>query len=167
MVVEGRKGKTIPRAYREFLVDTYDDMQGAIADMENLQFHHAPHETEEWKCYNRMCQWVDEFYERIEWYDDVKEKGASGAYRIREETKESLRVVQPHDKRDEGVGESAWREPDEPDFGHGEEGYDDSQDPNSRENLEYRERQRGYTDQSRTDDGERRRDSGGSFPIRD
>ncbi len=66
------------KSYRTFLRDLGSELLDAIGVAENLEWHHLPLDTEEWKCYNRLCTWITEIADRLIWYDDVKTNAKTG-----------------------------------------------------------------------------------------
>ena len=69
LVVEGRKGI---KDYKSFLSDLQDELFMAVANCENVNWHHALSYTPEWKHYMRLLTWLDEVNERVGWYNDHK-----------------------------------------------------------------------------------------------
>ena len=72
MVVDGRKGKL--RNYRRFLVNLEQELAECLREAENSNWHHSAQEGVHWFHYTRLCTWLDEVHDRMEWYDAVKAK---------------------------------------------------------------------------------------------
>ena len=60
------------KTYRRYLKGLRDELVEAIAECENMGFHHMAADTPEWKHFNRICGWAAELHERCEWYDNTQ-----------------------------------------------------------------------------------------------
>ena len=58
--------------YRRFLQGLRDELAEAIADAENLEWHHMGEATPGWRHYQRLVTWQVEVEERMDHYDDIK-----------------------------------------------------------------------------------------------
>ena len=99
--------------YRRFLIDLYEQLQEALREAEDVQWHHLPTGTPEWAHYNRIYTWLDEVGARLEHY--VKVKASSNAKRWRadiESPKAIDGMVQQHRYRSLDVGRSGNSQPD-------------------------------------------------------
>ena len=56
----GKERERGVRPYAVFLKDLHEELQQAVADLENLGFHHSRPETSEFQHYLRVCTWADE-----------------------------------------------------------------------------------------------------------
>ncbi len=64
------------RSYRRFLLAFSDELQMAIAEAENLEWHHEPAQSAEWQHYNRLVTWETEITERMVFYAAAKARSA-------------------------------------------------------------------------------------------
>ena len=62
--------------YRRFLMVLQSDLQTAISEAENMQWHHLPAEAPEYGHYLRLLTWEREVNERGIHYDAVKVKSS-------------------------------------------------------------------------------------------
>ena len=74
-----RRGRGI-RPYGVFLRSLLDELQHALSELENLEFHHAGHSSPMFQHYLRVATWCDEVGLRMYNYDNAKRR--SGARRL-------------------------------------------------------------------------------------
>ena len=67
------------KSYRRFLTDLEVQLQSAIADLENLGFHHHAEGSPEFVHYLRCTTWLIEVNDRLVWYYDHKTASSSRA----------------------------------------------------------------------------------------
>ena len=56
--------------YERWLKKTYEEVQEAIRQAENEEWHHLPAESVENVIYTALAHWVEILSERVKWYDD-------------------------------------------------------------------------------------------------
>ena len=56
--------------YRVFLMELHDGLVAAMAECENLEWHHLPNDTPEFVHYLQLVKWATEVMVRKEWYDN-------------------------------------------------------------------------------------------------
>ena len=64
------------RPYGVFLRSLLDELETAVAELENLEFHHAPLGSAEFQHYLRVWTWCDEVTARMERFGNTKKQKA-------------------------------------------------------------------------------------------
>ena len=62
--------------YRRFLLELQEELQSAIGEAENSEWHHQEQWTTQWQHYNRLCTWQSEVTERMVSYAAAKTRSA-------------------------------------------------------------------------------------------
>ena len=60
--------------YRRFLEKLHGELQEALAEVENLEFHHMEPGTTGATHYTRLATWLESIEERIVWYESTTGK---------------------------------------------------------------------------------------------
>ena len=87
------------RPYGVFLRQLLDELQSALAELENLEFHHEAEGSAEFQHYLRVATWTDEVTERVRHYDSAKVRKAWKAIQ-QQPPAESRQVDGPTNKLD-------------------------------------------------------------------
>ena len=97
------------RTYRLFLMELQSELQEAIADAENLEWHHQEHGTAEWRHYVRLATWEKEITERMVRYAATKAANAwKRLQRIDPSSTEARTILGRHEhRRDTDVGRTS------------------------------------------------------------
>jgi len=64
------------RPYGVFLQALLEELQSAIAEVENFEFHHAAVDSPEYQHYLRLATWLDEVERRVDRVGDTKVRKA-------------------------------------------------------------------------------------------
>ena len=59
-------------SYRVFLGKLNEQLQKAIGEAENQEWHHFEEGTMPWEHYRNLVNWESEVQQRMDWYDDIK-----------------------------------------------------------------------------------------------
>ena len=68
--------RDVMKDYRRFLLVLHEQLVDAIADAENMQWHHLNADTNEFKHYMRLITWQEEINERMVYYATAKARSA-------------------------------------------------------------------------------------------
>ena len=59
-------------SYRRFLTGLIAELQTAIGELENMEYHHAVPGSPQYAHYSRVANWLSTVEERMVWYDGHK-----------------------------------------------------------------------------------------------
>ena len=62
------------KKYAAFIREAHDELTLALAEAENMGFHHAAEGTPEAQQYKRLVEVISHVEERRVWYDDTEKK---------------------------------------------------------------------------------------------
>ena len=68
-------------SYESFLQRLGDELVVAIAEAENMGWHHAKETSTEWTHYQRILTWIDEIEARMKHYDHAKRRPTERQFR--------------------------------------------------------------------------------------
>ena len=93
------------RNYRRYLIGLEDELAECLRQAEDHLWHHAKAPSATYHVYNRLCLWIDEVHDRMEWYDNIQ-KTYTRTGRVPKRTAPDGGVVRHVHKRDDSLGDS-------------------------------------------------------------
>ena len=88
------------RNYRRFLLHLEDELAEALREAEAFSWHHERAGSIEALHYGRLCTWLKEIHDRMEWYDNVH-KGSTKVGRKTKSASPEGGVVRHHSERND------------------------------------------------------------------